>query len=170
MSAVRPLVNTRLRDMEAGDLDDVAGIESAAYAFPWSMGIFCDCLRVGYVCRVLELEGRVIGYGILSLLADESHVLNLCISPDYRRMGFGRQLLRHLLEVSVSHDVSNVLLEVRPSNESALRLYRAHGFEQIGLRRDYYRAPDGREDALVLRSRLDRSALLPCPRLPASLH
>ncbi len=156
--------------MEAGDLDDVVAIENAAYAFPWSLGIFCDCLRVGYLCRVLELEGRVIGYGILSLLAEESHVLNLCISPDYRRMGFGRQLLRHLLELSASREVAQVFLEVRPSNVSALRLYREHGFEQIGLRRDYYRAAEGREDALVLRSRLDRDTLLPAPPPSNALH
>lgn len=170
MSAVRPLVNTRFRDMQADDLDDVVAIEGAAYSFPWSLGIFCDCLRVGYVCRVLELEGRVVGYGIVSVLAEEAHILNLCISPDYRRMGFGRQLLRHLLEMSASSAVRDVFLEVRPSNEAALKLYRQHGFEQVGLRRDYYRAERGREDALVLRSRLARDQLLPSPVAHPSLH
>lgn len=171
MSAVRPLVNTRLRDMNADDLDEVARIESDAYAFPWSVGIFCDCLRVGYHCRVLHLEERVIGYAILSTLAQEAHILNLCVSTDYRHMGFGRQLLRHLLEIAASRDIEQVFLEVRPSNESALRLYREHGFVQIGVRQNYYRSTDGREDALILCAQLDKERLAFSPvSLSTFLH
>ena len=155
MSAALPLVNTQLRAMNGDDLDDVVAIEQSAYEFPWSMGIFCDCLRVGYDCRVLVLEGRVAGYGIVSTLSHEAHVLNLCISPEYRRMGLARQLLQHLLELAAARGIQQVFLEVRPSNLAALRLYRQFGFVQIGVRNNYYRSAAGREDALVLCSQLD---------------
>lgn len=166
-----PLVNTRLRAMDGDDLDDVVAIEQSAYEFPWSMGIFCDCLRVGYQCRVLELEGRVVGYGIVSTLSHEAHILNICMSPDVRRMGLARQLLQHLLELAAERGIEQVFLEVRPSNLAALRLYRHFGFVQVGVRQNYYRSTDGREDALVLCSQLETlSRAVPQHSHSTSLH
>lgn len=136
--------------MHRDDIDAVADIEAQTYDFPWSSGIFRDCLRVGYRCRVLERDGRVAGYGILSTAAGEAHILNLCLHPELRGGGFGRMLLTHLTGLAELSSARQIFLEVRPSNLSARKLYAAAGFNEIGRRPDYYRARHGREDALVL--------------------
>lgn len=140
-----------IRPMMEIDLPEVAAVEQSSYAFPWSENIFRDCLRVGYICRALDLAGRVIGYGIMSVGAGEAHILNVCVRDEFRNLGFGRRLLEHLLERAAATGVGEAFLEVRPSNLAAIRLYQRLGFEQIGIRRGYYQAPDGREDAIVLK-------------------
>jgi ribosomal-protein-alanine N-acetyltransferase len=95
-----------------------------------------------------------VGHGILSIGAGEAHVLNVCVRPEYRCRGVGRRLLDHLLDRGRSAGMLEAFLEVRPSNTSAIRLYQAMGFEQIGIRRGYYQAAAGREDAAVLKRRL----------------
>ncbi|MDE2450853.1 MAG: ribosomal protein S18-alanine N-acetyltransferase [Gammaproteobacteria bacterium] len=141
----------RIRPMTDADVAAVFAIERASYQFPWSEGIFRDCLRVGYVCRVLTLGNEVIGYGVMSVGAGEAHVLNLCVADSYRCRGLGRRMLAYLLERGVAAGMSEAFLEVRPSNTAAIRLYQAIGFEQVGMRRGYYQAVGGREDAAVLR-------------------
>ena len=141
----------RIRPMTEADVSEVFAIERASYQFPWSEGIFRDCLRVGYVCRVLTLESQIIGYGVMSVGAGEAHVLNLCVADAYRCRGLGRRMLGYLLERGVAAGMSEAFLEVRPSNTAAIRLYQAIGFEQVGMRRGYYQAAGGREDAAVLR-------------------
>ena len=140
-----------IRPMVEIDLPEIAAIEQASYAFPWSENIFRDCLRVGYTCRALDLAGQVIGYGVMSLGAGEAHILNVCVRNEFRSLGFGRRLLEHLLERAGASGVAEAFLEVRPSNLAAIRLYQHLGFEQIGIRRGYYQSPDGREDAIVLK-------------------
>jgi len=140
-----------VRPMMEIDLAEVAAIEQRSYAFPWSENIFRDCLRVGYTCRALDLAGQIIGYGVMSVGAGEAHILNVCVREEFRIVGFGRRLLEHLLERAAASGVSEAYLEVRPSNLAAIRLYQRLGFEQIGIRRGYYQAPDGREDAIVLK-------------------
>lgn len=140
-----------IRPMSEADVPAVAEVERSAYAFPWSVGIFRDCLRVGYVCRVVELEGRVIGHGILSMGAGEAHILNLCVQAEYRCLGVGRRLLTLLIDIARGAGMTDAFLEVRPTNTAAIRLYLAMGFEQVGVRRGYYQAVNGREDAAVLR-------------------
>ena len=140
-----------VRPMMEIDLPEVAAIEQKSYAFPWSENIFRDCLRVGYTCRALDLAGRIIGYGVMSLGAGEAHILNVCVRDEFRCVGFGRRLLEHLMERAAAAGVSEAFLEVSPSNLAAIRLYQRLGFEQIGIRRGYYQAPDGREDAIVLK-------------------
>jgi [ribosomal protein S18]-alanine N-acetyltransferase len=140
-----------IRPMTEADVAEVFAIERSSYQFPWSEGIFRDCLRVGYVCRVLALESRVIGYGVMSVGAGEAHVLNLCVADAYRCRGLGRRMLVYLLERGAAAGMSEAFLEVRPSNTAAIRLYQAMGFEQVGMRRGYYQAAGGREDAAVLR-------------------
>ena len=140
-----------IRPMHEADVPAVAEVERSAYAFPWSVGIFRDCLRVGYVCRVVELEGRVIGHGILSMGAGEAHILNLCVQAEYRCLGVGRRLLTLLIDIARGAGMTDAFLEVRPTNTAAIRLYLAMGFEQVGVRRGYYQAVNGREDAAVLR-------------------
>ena len=140
-----------IRPMMEIDLPEIAAVELRSYAFPWSENIFRDCLRVGYTCRALDLSGRVIGYGVMSVGAGEAHILNVCVRDEFRNLGFGRRLLEHLLERAAAAGVAEAFLEVRPSNLAAIRLYQRLGFEQIGIRRGYYQAPDGREDAIVLK-------------------
>jgi [ribosomal protein S18]-alanine N-acetyltransferase len=133
------------------DVPVIAAIERAAYQFPWSEGIFRDCLRVGYVCRVIDIDGDLGGYGIMSLGAAEAHILNVCIRDAYRSRGCARKILSYLLERARGAGMREAFLEVRPSNVAAARLYHSLGFEQVGVRRGYYQATVGREDAAVLR-------------------
>jgi len=140
---IRPMVET--------DVADVVAIERASYQFPWSEGIFRDCLRVGYVCRVVTAEKQVMGYGVMSIGAGEAHILNLCIRETDRCRGVGKRLLGYLIERGAAAGMSEAFLEVRPSNTAAIRLYLSHGFEQVGMRRGYYQAVGGREDAAVLK-------------------
>jgi ribosomal-protein-alanine N-acetyltransferase len=145
-----PQVPVRTRTMVHDDLAQVSDIERRSYDFPWSHGVFRDCLLAGYTCIVLERGDTVAGYGILSVAAGEAHVLNICVDPDYRRLGYGDRLLDELLARARAASVKEVFLEVRPSNVNALSLYRKKGFRQIAQRRAYYQARSGREDAAVL--------------------
>ncbi|MFM1885030.1 MAG: hypothetical protein RL026_187 [Pseudomonadota bacterium] len=145
-----------VRDMIHADVPAVMGLEREAYPFPWTEGIFRDCLRAGYVCVVAEIGEALVGYGVMSTGAGEAHVLNLCVAGAFRSRGIGRQLLAHLLEFAGALRVTDVFLEVRPSNTTAIRLYQSMGFSQIGIRRGYYQAVNGREDAVVLRRMLSK--------------
>jgi ribosomal-protein-alanine N-acetyltransferase len=142
--------------MHAEDLDVVWDIENTAYRYPWSQSIFRDCLRVGYCCRVIEEAGRVYGYSIMSVAVGEAHLLNLCIDVDARARGFGRRLLANVVQEAVMLRAGRLFLEVRPTNHAARGLYDSLGFRPIGRRKSYYKAPDGREDALVLALDLPR--------------
>ena len=141
----------QIRPMHELDVPLIVAIERAAYQFPWSEGIFRDCLRVGYVCRVVDVGGDPAGYGIMSVGAGEAHILNVCIRDEYRGRGFARKMLLYLLERAHASGMHEAFLEVRPSNTAAARLYQSMGFEQVGIRRGYYQAAVGREDAAVLR-------------------
>ncbi|MEL7539014.1 MAG: ribosomal protein S18-alanine N-acetyltransferase [Pseudomonadota bacterium] len=135
--------------MEHRDLADVAAIERRSYEFPWSQGVFRDCLLAGYQCLALDYGDRLAGYSILSIAAGEAHILNLCVSQPIRGFGFGGALLRVMVDRARQSSAERVLLEVRPSNVLAIRLYERRGFIRIGTRRNYYQATEGREDALV---------------------
>ena len=139
-----------LRPMRDGDLDAVMDIERRAYPFPWTRGIFRDCLRAGYPALVLVADGDVVGYGLLSVAAGEAHILNVCADPALPRQGHGRRLLRALLQQARGRGAQRVFLEVRPSNPAAIALYDAEGFNEIGRRPRYYPAASGREDAIVM--------------------
>lgn len=143
-----------IRAMGHKDLAMVSDIERRSYEFPWSHGVFRDCLLAGYHCIVLERDGRVAGYGILSIAAGEAHILNLCVDPKYRSHGYGEYLLDAILTRSRSASVREIFLEVRPSNTTALALYRKKGFHRVARRPAYYQATEGREDAAVLAKKL----------------
>nr|WP_269450952.1 ribosomal protein S18-alanine N-acetyltransferase [Stenotrophomonas sp. MMGLT7] len=136
--------------MRESDLDTVMEIEKRAYPFPWTRGIFRDCLQAGYPGRVMEAGGAIIGYGVLSLAADEAHVLNVCVDPQHQSHGHGRDLLRALVQLACDRGARRIFLEVRPSNAPAVALYHSEGFNEIGRRPRYYPAEHGREDALVM--------------------
>jgi [ribosomal protein S18]-alanine N-acetyltransferase len=148
--------DAHIRPMAESDVADVVAIERSSYQFPWSEGIFRDCLRVGYVCRVVTVGKQVIGYGVMSVGAGEAHILNLCVGAPYRSRGLGKRLLEYLLERGAAAGMAEAFLEVRPSNTIAIRLYLSLGFEQVGTRRGYYQAVGGREDAAVLKLPLHR--------------
>lgn len=147
-----------IRPMRGQDVADVVAIERSSYQFPWSEGIFRDCLRVGYICRVVTHNRDLMGYGVMSFGAGEAHILNLCVAEASRCRGFGGQLLGALIERATTAGMSEAFLEVRPSNTAAIRLYQSLGFEHVGMRRGYYQALGGREDAAVLRRVLRPSA------------
>ena len=154
MSSVKQqldLPQADIRPMHELDVPAIVAIERAAYQFPWSEGIFRDCLRVGYVCRVVDVGGELAGYGIMSVGAGEAHILNVCIRDEYRCRGLARKILLFLLDRARTAGMYEAFLEVRPSNIAAARLYHSLGFEQVGVRRGYYQATVGREDAAVLR-------------------
>jgi ribosomal-protein-alanine N-acetyltransferase len=138
------------RHMKKSDINAVLQIEKAAYEFPWELQIFRDCFRVNYICRVAEKLGHIQAYGIASVGAGESHVLNLCVSPAAQRKGYGRAMMENLMQLARDKGAEMMLLEVRPSNEKAINLYLDLGFNEVGQRRNYYPASKGREDALVL--------------------
>jgi [ribosomal protein S18]-alanine N-acetyltransferase len=144
-----------VRAMRDADVAEVIDIERASYQFPWTEGIFHDCLRVSYLCRVAVQAQRIVGYAVMSMGAGEAHILNLCVREEARRAGVGRQLIGYLLDQAEGAGMLEAFLEVRPSNAVAMRLYQSLGFEQVGSRRGYYQAVGGREDAAVLRLRLD---------------
>lgn len=150
MSAVLKDEPLQIRPMRDADLAMVLDIEREAYTFPWSEGIFRDCLRAGYCCWVVEQGELVRAYGIMQVGTGESHILNLCVRASGRGQGLGRALLNHLLEVAIEHRADTALLEVRPTNRAALGLYEAMGFNEVGVRRGYYPGRNGREDALIL--------------------
>lgn len=141
--------------MREHDLPQVVAIEQRAYEFPWSLGIFADCLRVGYCCWTLALDDEVAGYCVMSVAAGEAHVLNVCVDEAHQRQGHARRMLDHMVELARGHHATILFLEVRPSNQAALQLYFEFGFRQLAVRRQYYPARDGREDALVLALRFD---------------
>jgi ribosomal-protein-alanine N-acetyltransferase len=149
-----PMPDALLRPMREDDVPAVVAAERDSYAFPWSEPVFRDCLRVGYLCRVLEIDQRVAGYGILSTGAGEAHILNVCVRPEYRCLGLGRRLVTALFDLARAAGAEDLFLEVRPSNTTAIRLYQSLGLAQVGLRRGYYQAANGREDAIVMRLRL----------------
>ena len=128
----------------------VSEMELRNYEFPWSIGIFRDCIKAGYDCQLMYLGDQLVGYGVLQIGADEAHILNLCIDKSRQRQGHARYLLDHLLTLARQARADIVFLEVRPSNPRAISLYEQNGFNEIGLRRDYYDSAKGREDALVM--------------------
>ncbi|HIY71584.1 MAG TPA: ribosomal protein S18-alanine N-acetyltransferase [Candidatus Luteimonas excrementigallinarum] len=139
-----------MRPMREADVEAVMEIELRAYPFPWTAGIFRDCLRAGYQAWVLQQEGRLCGYGVVSVAAGEAHLLNICVDPRLQGHGHGRRLLRALLRIGHEQGAERMYLEVRPSNGHAVALYHDEGFNEIGRRPRYYPDHDGREDALVM--------------------
>ncbi len=151
MSAVVAITASPLyRPMQDEDVPEVMLIEQHAYRFHWTEGIFRECLHVGYGCWVMELGGGIGGYGILSMMVGEAHLLNICVAPAWQRQGYGTLLLEHFIELARERGAYQMLLEVRPSNKAALHLYHGRGFEDVGVRKNYYPGEHGREDALIL--------------------
>lgn len=141
--------------MRVEDVDAVIEIEQAVYPFPWTRGNFVDSIAAGYDTWLFGMSGAPVGYAVLMWLPDEVHLLNLSVAAAMQRQGWGARMLRWLCDDCAARGARAMLLEVRPSNVPARRLYDRFGFRHIGVRRRYYpAADDGREDALVLRRAL----------------
>lgn len=139
-----------LRPMHQRDLDTVVGIERLIYSHPWTPGNFRDSLHAGYSCWVLEAQDGIIGYCVMMVGVGEAHLLNLSVAPAWQRHGLGSGMLRHLLERAREWGARELLLEVRPSNAAARALYAGFGFREVAVRRGYYPAEQGREDAILM--------------------
>ncbi|KAB2962794.1 MAG: ribosomal-protein-alanine N-acetyltransferase [Zoogloea sp.] len=145
------MVGVAFEPMQPQDLEWVAGQDTLLYPFPWSTGNFADSMEAGYGCWLMREQGVPVGYAVLMMVIDEAHILNISVAQACQGRGLGRRLLDHLAQVAWRAGARQLLLEVRPSNTAALALYAKSGFEVIGRRKGYYPAPDGREDAIVMR-------------------
>lgn len=152
MNALPP---TQIMPMTEVDLDAVSALEADVAVFPWTRGHFADCLKAGYSGWVLKVDQAIAGYAVLMMAVDEGHLLNIGVAASHQRQGLGARLLEHVMARTRESGGLSLLLEVRPSNERALGLYRRYGFGEIGRRKGYYPAHLGREDALVLRRALE---------------
>jgi ribosomal-protein-alanine N-acetyltransferase len=162
MNAVALGAGFALRHMYEADLPAVLAVENAAYPYPWTDGIFRDCLRVGYHCLVAApahetvrrlapaAPGPLVGHAVMSAAVGECHLLNLCVHPDWQRRGLGRRILLRLLAIGRANNADTAFLEVRANNRRAIALYESEGFCEVGLRRGYYPAGEQREDAIVM--------------------
>lgn len=151
MSVAISNLPARLREATDEDFEVICKIESSIYEFPWTIGIFHDCKKAGYICMVYENVRQIFGYGVMSFVDGECHILNLCIEASYQGSGWGKSLLIKLLELAQKRRCRVVFLEVRISNKRAFSLYHALGFNEVAVRKNYYPATGGkRENALVL--------------------
>ncbi len=141
----------RIRNMRHEDLPIILEIEGKNYKFPWSEGIFKDCLgSAHYSCLICEELDVIVGYSLVSIMAGEAHIMNICVDPAVQKQGVGSKLLEHMIELATSK-AETIFLEVRPSNKAAISLYEKRGFNEIGIRKGYYPAENGyKEDAVML--------------------
>lgn len=141
----------RLRPWRPTDIGPIAAIEQQAYPYPWPEGVLRDCLVAGHLGWVAAGQGGALAaYAIVQPVIDEAHLLNLCTAPDWQGQGVGRGMLRAVMAACRELGMARMLLEVRASNLPALRLYRGEGFAQDGVRKGYYPASGGREDAILM--------------------
>ena len=150
MSA-RKLESLQFRPMQNGDIARIIEIENEAHKAPWTQGIFEDCIRVGYCCPLLVLEDEIVAYGIMSVVAGEAHIYNICVALKEQCKGYGRSIMEHLLDIARQKNAASIFLEVRPTNTHAINLYESLGFQEVGVRKNYYPAANGcREDANIM--------------------
>jgi ribosomal-protein-alanine N-acetyltransferase len=137
--------------MSEADLDWVAAREAELHAYPWSRGNFADAIATGNAAWIMKIGCRPVAYAVVLPVLDEAHLLNISVVGAEQGVGLGRALLEHLFQEALRAGGTQFFLEVRPSNQRARALYRSAGFHEIGRRRGYYPAPDGREDAIVMK-------------------
>lgn len=136
--------------MSETDVNAVCLVEQQIYEFPWSQKNFVDSIQAGYEAHCMWIDYSLAGYIIMMSVLDEFHLLNISIRADLQGQGLGRQLLQWGIGRGRSAGMQGMLLEVRPSNDSARALYESEGFKLVGTRKNYYPSKQGREDALVL--------------------
>lgn len=139
-----------VRPMTEADLAAVMQIELRAYTHPWTQGIFSDCLRHQYPCFVYQPKHTIEAYVVLMKSLEELHILNITVAPELQGQGLGTKLLNTVEKIGVGLSASDCFLEVRQSNQAAIKLYLKQGFNEIGLRKNYYPAHNGREHAILM--------------------
>lgn len=147
-----------MQPISHGDIDEILAIENQVFPFPWTRGHFVDSIASGYSLWGCRVAGELVGYFVLMMAVDEAHLLNISVAEKRQGMGLGARLLGQAMAAARQAGASSLLLEVRPSNSKALALYRRFGFQRIGVRRGYYPAEQGVEDALVMRQVLEVAA------------
>lgn len=151
MSAIleSPARENGFRLMLENDLDEIIAIEESIYPYPWTRGIFHDCLNIGYLCWVLQVKEKIIAYSVMSVAVEESHLLTIVVSENEQRQGYGKKMLDEMIRLAKKGEANTMYLEVRVSNKKAIQLYHQRGFNELGIRDNYYPADEGREDALI---------------------
>jgi len=151
------LSKLRIRRAKMSDLDLMKINEEIAYNIPWSKELLNDCLTKEeyYICLVMLYEDKIIGHMIFQQILDEIHLHNVCVVPEFQQQGFGHIWIDYLYDYANKQKVRDIILEVRVSNLKAIKLYAVRGFREIGLRRNYYQAAVGKEDALVMKARVE---------------
>ena len=149
----KELTDMVINDMKVEDLPEIVAIETVSFQTPWSETLFYNeiCKAIA-VSRVARINGRVAGYLCANMIIDEGHILNLAVHPDHRRFGVASRLLKHMIDDMRARDCRSIFLEVRASNENALKMYERFGFTLLGTRKAYYVSPV--EDAVVMVLRL----------------
>tara|TARA_B100001175_G_C19279734_1_gene528200 strand:+ start:157 stop:633 length:477 start_codon:yes stop_codon:yes gene_type:complete len=142
--------------LDYSHLSSVLEIEEESNPYPWTELNFKDCLEKGYYSLALEKDDLFVGFAIMAISSEESHLLNIGIKKEQRGLGLGEGLLKKMIIAAEVMGSKKIILEVRISNQSAYRLYEKIGFEEIGKRKNYYRLPEGREDAYVMAKSLKK--------------
>jgi ribosomal-protein-alanine N-acetyltransferase len=151
-------LTVELTPLTESDVEALVAVEKLSYSHPWTLGNFKDAFKAGNLAQGLKAGDQWVGYFVAMQVLDEVHLLNITVAPTFQRQGWARCLLQSLSLWSQAHQASSLWLEVRESNARALKLYQAFGFEQVGLRKDYYPAGrSSREAAVVMRMALNSS-------------
>ena len=145
--------------LDLNHLVSILKIEQESNPYPWTEVNFKDCLEKGYYSLGLEEEKKLIGFAIMAISTEESHLLNIGITKESRGLGYGEKLLKKMIIAAEVMGSKKIILEVRLSNKTAYQLYKKLGFEEIGIRKKYYRLPEGREDAYVLSKSLKQDLI-----------
>ncbi len=146
------------RLMTMTDVEAVVSVEQRAYSHPWSRGNFVDSLAAGYHAQVLtaapdsarDTARQLVAYFVAMAGVDELHLLNITVAPEWQNQGHGSRLMDDVQALARHQQLATLWLEVRMGNARARALYRRYGFAEVGLRKSYYPAADGREDAVVM--------------------
>ncbi|MBV8659635.1 MAG: ribosomal protein S18-alanine N-acetyltransferase [Burkholderiales bacterium] len=141
--------------MAEADVATVAAIEASVQDFPWTENLFAQSLKDQHSAWVMEKTGEIVGFAVSMQVLDEASLLTIGVRPDHQRQGLGRRLVEAVFDHAAAHGAAVLFLEVRQSNKGARTLYRRMGFVETGVRKGYYRALDGREDAILMALTVD---------------
>lgn len=139
-----------LREMHTDDLAAVCAIEQQVQYAPWSEKLFADGLNRHRCIVVVNQQQQIVGFSIVQFIVDEAHLLNIAVEPTQQKQGIGKILLDDVLMISQQQKASTIFLEVRASNQRAIQLYQMAGFNEIGLRKNYYPTTQAKEHAVIM--------------------
>ena len=133
------------------DIAAVLHLEQAANSYPWTEAAFASSFADSYFSyKLLDNAGNIVGFYIAQLILEQLELFNICVAPTQQGKGYGHILMQHFLKEGAARGATDVFLEVRSSNLSAIALYQRYGFTQAGLRKGYYVSSAGKEDALLM--------------------